>query len=129
MNPQAIQALIRRILRAAGVMLATRGVVSDEAWSLISGAILTVAMETWSFAVKVRAGDRGKDLWVTFVQNSTRAVAYVFVTRGTIASEEAELYCGLIGGLVLEWWTLNETAKRSALPELRQEQKKEGDQT
>jgi hypothetical protein len=122
MNPQAIQALIRRILRAVGVMLATRGVCSDEAWSLISGAILTIAMETWSFAVKVRAGDRGKELWVTFVQNSARAVSYVFVTRGTIGSEEAELYCGLVAGLVLEWWTLNEGAKRA---EPKQEAKKE----
>lgn len=122
MNPQAIQALIRRILRAVGVMLATRGICTDEAWSLISGAILTIAMETWSFAVKVRSGDRGKELWVTFIQNSARAVSYVFVTRGTIGSEEAELYCGLVAGLVLEWWTLNECAKRS---EPKQESKKE----
>lgn len=122
MNPQAIQALIRRILRAVGVMLATRGFCTDEAWSLISGAILTIAMETWSFVVKVRAGDRGKELWMTFVQNSARAVSYVFVTRGTIGSEEAELYCGLVAGLVLEWWTLNEGAKRS---EPKQEAKKE----
>lgn len=122
MNPQAIQALMRRILRAVGVMLATRGVCTDEAWSLISGAILTIAMETWSFAVKVRAGDRGNELWVTFVQNSARAVSYVFVTRGTIGSEEAELYCGLVAGLVLEWWTLNEGAKRA---EPKQEAKNE----
>lgn len=123
MNPQAIQVLIRRILRAVGVMLATRGVCTDEAWSLLSGALLTIAMETWSFAVKVRAGDRGKELWITFVQNSARAVSYVFVTRGTIGSEEAELYCGLIGGLVLEWWTLNETANRAG--DGKQESKKE----
>ena len=123
MNQQAIQALIRRILRAVGVMLATRGVVSDEAWSLLSGAILTIAMETWSFYVKVKAGDRGKELWITFVQNSARAVSYVFVTRGTIGSEEAELYCGLLGGLVLEWWTLNETANRAG--DGKQESKKE----
>lgn len=114
MTPQAIQALVRRILRAVGVMLATRGVVADEAWSLWSGALTAIAMETWSFHEKVKAGDRGKELWIAFVQNSARAVSYVFVTRGTIGSDEAELYCGLIGGIVLEWWTANDSAKRNA---------------
>ncbi len=112
MTPQAIQALIRRILRAVGVMLATRGIVVDETWTLVSGAIVTIAVEAWSLWEKSKAGDTTKELWTTFVLNATRAISYIFVTRGTLGADEAELYCGLATGLILEWWTTRDAAKR-----------------
>ena len=112
MTPQAIQALIRRILRAVGVMLATRGIVVDETWTLISGAIVTISVEAWSLWEKSKAGDTTKELWTTFVLNATRAISYIFVTRGTLGADEAELYCGLATGLILEWWTTRDAAKR-----------------